>query len=276
MIKSHVNKELGNDLICRGQFYVWPDKLELNDKPTLGFGYATLDGKHQFIVIALERINAREEITKRYGSVPMCALSILYISDDGKSYRRGVLLPHITFGLEFIFTLVIEHLPNRELIERLFSSGFQEEIKGLDLDQIEREFLMLLGKDRVDSGQDFETSRDDLSAFQKMVESAVAAAISKAKPEFIQEVTKSQKAVAKAVTSWHSPKTVTTQETRACFYGVSVQTIKRWEKPPFQGKPPDYNREASAEDLEKAGETYKSYKRGNMYSRANRKRKSMD
>lgn len=269
MTKRPSIKEFDNEFMCRGQFYVHCDILGPNPKRTIGFGYAPLDGRRQFLTIILEmsevigKMTSIDKITYN-----MYALLIYYISDNGETWCRGVPVPCTTSGPEFIFTLVKEHLPNRELTDSMFSLGMPEKINGLDLDQLERVFLMRLGKDRVDSGQDFETSGGDLSGINKMLESYFA--------KQSEERANLKKDVIKAMTGWNSPKTETTQKTRAKFYDVSVQTIKRWEKPPFKGRPDYYDREASMEDQKKHGEQYMRDHRLNKYARENRKRKRMD
>jgi hypothetical protein len=212
----------------------------------------------------------------------------------------GLPVPCFTSGQELIFAMVNEHLPNRDRADRMFSHGIRQKAKGFNLTKVEDGFLMHLGMKMVESGKDFETRGVDLSDVKKMFESFIATnseqlhklgtdvaridanvvanseQLSKTGSDIIQEVANSKKDVVKALTGWNSPKTETTQETRAKFYNVSVQTIKRWEKPPFKGRPDYYDREASMEDQKKHGEQYMRDHRLNKYARENRKRKRMD
>jgi hypothetical protein len=287
MTKSSIIKEFDNEFMCRGQFYVQRDILGHNQQRTIGFGYATLDGRRQFLAISLEMNEALKNVTIIDKlTLDLYALLIYYISDNGDTWCRGLLVPCFTSGQELIFAMVNEHLPNRERADRMFSHGIRQKAKGFKLTKTEDEFLLLLGKAVVDSGQDFETRGVDLSDLLKKLDAGInrmdtgfaasAEQLSKAKSDILQDVANSKKDVVKALTGWNSPKTKTTQKTRAKFYDVSVQTIKRWEKPPFKGRPDYYDREASMEDQKKHGEQYMRDHRLNKYARENRKRKRMD
>jgi len=287
MTKSSIIKEFDNEFMCRGQFYVQRDILRHNQKRTVGFGYATLDGIRQFLAISLEMNEALEKVTINDKiTLDLYPLLIYYISDNGETWCRGLLVPCVTSGQDLIFAMVNEHLPNRERADRMFSHGIRKKAKGFKLTKTEDQFLLLLGRAVVDSGQDFETRGVDLSDLLKKLDAGInrmdtgfaanAEQLSKAKIDILQDVANAKRDVVKAVSGWNSPNTETTQKTRAKFYDVSEQTIKRWEKPPFKGRPAYYDREASMEDQKKHGEQYMRDRRLNKFARENRKRKRMD
>ena len=287
MANNRILEELETEWSCRGQFYVQHATAGLNPKRTIGFGYAPFEGKRQFLAISLEMSQAVGKVTLNDKiTLDLYALLIFYISDKGECWCIGLPVPCFTSGQELIFSMVNEHLPNRERADRMFSHGKRQKAKGFNLTKVEDGFLMHLGMKMVESGQGFETRGVDLSDLLKKLDAGInrmdtefaasAEQLSKAKSDILQDVANSKKDVIKAMTGWNSPKTETTQKTRAKFYDVSVQTIKRWEKPPFKGRPDYYDREASMEDQKKHGEQYMRDHRLNKYARENRKRKRMD
>lgn len=296
MANRHIFEDFDNGWSCRGQFYVQHDTAGLNPKRTVGFGYATLDGKRQFLSISLEmnealgKVRINDKIT-----VNLYGLLIFYISDKGECWCRGIPVPCFTSGQDLIFAMVNEHLPNRERADRMFSHGIRKKAKGINLSKIEDGFLMHLGMKMVESGQDFETKGFHISDVKKMFESFIATnseqlyklgtdvaridahvvanseQLSKTGTDLAKVMTNTGADVIKRLSAQATPNAQTTQDVRAELYGVETRTIRRWDK--GQGRPQGYDPNASLETMRVNGERYRHAEKANKAARELRKRK---